>query len=196
MEDGNNFIKNDMHELERNGRCNVIRLFAALDVTDKWNNAYKQTIIKKLSGGHIPFAFSFCQNKISILLFNISVKTVLYYIPPCGAKGFMLYKLNRNGDAICEQWVLKDKSRPYHIRRSPFVLNNSQKLGVELYMPYIEAANRIVANNLEAMMRDLHQSEEEIFQLADDGVGITPWYYRQRLYKGLFGELSIANNKE
>lgn len=175
---------------------NMTRHFVTLNVADNWSYTCKQSVVKILADGHIPFAFAFCQNQISILQFNCNVKSLFYYISKCGAKDFMLYKLGESNGTVCEQWVLKDKSRPYHIRRNPFVLNNSQKLGVELYMPYIEAANRIVANNLEAMMRDLHQSEEEIFQLADDGVGITPWYYRQRLYKGLFGELSIANNKE
>ena len=53
-------------------------------------------------------------------------------------------------------------------------------------MPYIETANMIVVDNLEAMMQDLH---------TDEGVGITPWYYRQRLYKNLFG-LSIETKRQ
>ena len=53
-------------------------------------------------------------------------------------------------------------------------------------MPYIETANMIIADNLEAMIQNLHTSADEILKLADEGVGITSWYYRQRLYKGLF----------
>ena len=62
-------------------------------------------------------------------------------------------------------------------------------------MPYSEAANKIVANNLEAMTQDLRTSADEILKLADEGVGITPWYYRHRLYKNLFG-LSIETKRQ
>lgn len=163
----------------------IIRHFATLNVTDKWSEPHKQSVVKILAGGHIPFAFAFYKNKTSILLFNCSVKSLFYYISRCEEKGFMLYKLGENDDAICEQWELRDKNLSYHIRRNPFVLINSQLQGFELYMPYIEVASRIIANNLEAMMQDLHTSEKEIFRLADDCVGITPWYYRQRLYKNV-----------
>ncbi|CDF22903.1 unknown [Prevotella sp. CAG:617] len=62
-------------------------------------------------------------------------------------------------------------------------------------MPYIETANMIIADNLEAMIQNLHTSAYEILKLADEGVGITPWYYRQRLYKNLFG-LSIETKRQ
>ena len=62
-------------------------------------------------------------------------------------------------------------------------------------MPYIDFTNKIIANNLGAMMQNLHTSADEILKLADEGVGITPWYYRQRLYKDLFG-LSIKTKRQ
>lgn len=176
-------------------RYNAIRQFAVLDVSNKWSDAYKQSIIRTLTGGHIPFIFVFCLNRVSLLLFNIDRRTLYYYISKCEIIAFVLYKLRENDEAICEHWALKDRESPYHIRQNPFVPMDSQTQGAELYMPYIEAANKIVANNLGAMMQDLHTSADEILKLADEGVGITPWYYRQRLYKDLFG-LSIKTKQQ
>ena len=167
-------------------RYNAIRQFAVLDVSNKWSDAYKQSVVRTLAGGHIPFVFVFCLNRISLLLLNIDRKTLCYYISKCGIIAFAFYKLRENDEAICEHWALKDKELPYHIRKNPFVLISSQEQGTELYMPYIETANMIIADNLEAMIQDLHTSADEIFKLANEGVGITSWYYRQRLYKGLF----------
>lgn len=171
-----------------------IRQFAVLDVSNKWSDAYKQSVVQTLAGGHIPFVFV-CLNRVSLLLLNIDRKTLCYYISKCEIIVFALYKLKENDETICEHWALKDRELPYHIRLNPFVLMSSQKQGAELYMPYIEAANKIIANNLEAMMQNLHTSADEILKLADEGVGITPWYYRQRLYKDLFG-LSIKTKRQ
>lgn len=176
-------------------RHNAIRQFAALDVSSKWSDAYKQSVIRTLAGGHIPFVFVFCLNRVSLLLLNIDRKTLCYYISKCKIIAFALYKLKENDETICEHWALKERELPYHIRQNPFVLMSSQKQGAELYMPYIEATNKIIANNLGAMMQNLHTSADEILKLADEGVGITPWYYRQRLYKDLFG-LSIKTKRQ
>lgn len=176
-------------------RYNAIRQFAVLDVSSKWSDVYKQSVIRTLAGGHIPFVFAFCLNRVSLLLPNIDRKTLCYYISKCGKIAFAFYKLRENDGAICEHWALKDGELPYHIRQNPFVPMGGQTQGAELYMPYIEAANKIIANNLGAMMQDLHTSADEILKLADEGVGITPWYYRQRLYKDLFG-LSINTKRQ
>lgn len=176
-------------------RYNAIRQFAVLDVSSKWSDVYKQSVIRTLAGGHIPFVFAFCLNRVSLLLPNIDRKTLCYYISKCGKIAFALYKLRENDGAICEHWALKDSELPYHIKQNPFVLISSQEQGTELYMPYIETANMIIADNLEAMIQNLHTSADEILKLADEGVGITPWYYRQRLYKNLFG-LSIETKRQ
>lgn len=176
-------------------RHNAIRQFAVLDVSNKCSDVYKQSVIRTLAGGHIPFVFVFCLNRVSLLLLNIDRKTLCYYISKCEIIAFAFYKLRENDEAICEHWALKDRGLPYHIRQNPFVLISSQEQGTELYMPYIVTANMIVADNLEAMMQDLHTSADEILKLADEGVGITPWYYRQRLYKNLFG-LSIETKRQ
>lgn len=176
-------------------RHNAIRQFAVLDVSNKWSVAYKQSVVRTLAGGHIPFIFVFCLNRVSLLLLNIDRKTLCYYISKCEIIAFALYKLRESDEAICEHWALKDRDLPYHIRQNPFVLISSQEQGAELYMPYIEAANMIIADNLEAMIQDLHTSADEILKLAGEGVGITPWYYRQRLYKDLFG-LSIKTKQQ
>lgn len=176
-------------------RYNAIRQFAVLDVSSKWSDVYKQSVIRTLAGGHIPFVFVFCLNRVSLLLLNIDRKTLCYYISKCEIIAFVLYKFRENDEAICEHWALKDGELPYHIRQNPFVPMGGQTQGAELYMPYIEAANKIIANNLGAMMQDLHTSADEILKLADEGVGITPWYYRQRLYKNLFG-LSIETKRQ
>ena len=174
---------------------NVIRQFAALDISHKWNDLYKQSVIRTLADGHIPFIFVFCLNRVTLLLFNIDRKTLCYYIFKCEIIDFALYKLRENDETICEHWALKDRGLSYRIRQNPFVLISSQEQGAEFYMPYIEAANKIIANHLEAMIQDLHTSADEILKLADEGVGITPWYYRQRLYKNLFG-LSIETKRQ
>ena len=57
-------------------RYNAIRQFAVLDVSNKWSDAYKQSIIRTLTGGHIPFIFVFCLNRVSLLLLNIDRKTL------------------------------------------------------------------------------------------------------------------------
>lgn len=176
-------------------RHNAIRQFAVLDVSNKWSVAYKQSVVRTLAGGHIPFIFVFCLNRVSLLLLNIDRKTLCYYISKCEIIAFALYKLRENDGAICEHWALKDRELPYHIKQNPFVLISSQEQGTELYMPYIETANMIIADNLEAMIQNLHTSADEILKLADEGVGITPWYYRQRLYKNLFG-LSIETKRQ
>lgn len=176
-------------------RYNAIRQFAVLDVSNKWSDVYKQSVVQTLAGGHIPFVFVFCLNRISLLLLNIDRKTLCYYISKCGIIAFAFYKLRENDEAICEHWALKDGELTYHIRQNPFVLISSQEQGTELYMPYIETANMIIADNLEAMIQNLHTSADEILKLADEGVGITPWYYRQRLYKDLFG-LSIKTKRQ
>ena len=64
-------------------RYNGIRQFAVLDVSGKWSDTYKQLVIQTLAGGHIPFTFVFCLNRVSLLLPNIDRKTLCYYISQC-----------------------------------------------------------------------------------------------------------------
>lgn len=77
-------------------RHNAIRQFAVLDVSNKWSDTYKQSVVRTLAGSHIPFVFVFCLNRISLLLLNIDRKTLCYYISKCGKIAFALYKLREN----------------------------------------------------------------------------------------------------
>ncbi len=58
-------------------RYYAIRQFAVLDVSNKWSVAYKQSVIRTLTDGHIPFIFVFCLNRVSLLLLNIWQKDVV-----------------------------------------------------------------------------------------------------------------------
>lgn len=166
--------------------CMTIRHFIVLNVPSLLEAACRWSVWRMLSGGHVPFMFVSPQGDgMILLLFNLRLEALCYYISKCGGNNFLFCKLGKDSLECCK-WVLQGKEYVCRPKTNPFALSSKHSLNVQPYLLFVEKANCIIRANLEPMSVDLQKDAHGILAMADDGVGITPWYYRGRLYKGLF----------
>lgn len=140
-------------------------------------------------------------NEYSYFIFNISLDTLMYYAGKYEQTSFFYCELiNDEGVSKVKSsyYEKQDTNASYHKKHNPYVFIESSndyvvaddaedyseingKFRFNIPLKYFEKFNNTVDLNL----RLFENNTTDIIEKTIKGTGRTPWYWRQKLYKGL-----------
>lgn len=138
-------------------------------------------------------------NETSYFIFNIPLEALIYYAGLYEQTSFFYCYVN-DGKVNSQYWQKKIENEPFDKEKNPYIMleetdqwidasgkedysiiGNKFKYTIPLKI-FESVDNTIIANS----KTFVNESFEEVMHLANECVGETAWFYRNKLYKGLF----------
>lgn len=179
------------------------------EVDRKLNKKATRDLSKSLSSAHYGFVRQrghFGGNEEnSYFIFNIKLEVLTYYAAKYEQTSFF-YCTIEDRKVVSEYWQKKSTGLPYDKIHNPYVMlektdnwldaSDSEDFSIignrfkyTIPLKIFENCATIINDNIRQMLSEdafKNNNVKSIVELADNCAGIDSWYYRQRVYKGLF----------